>query len=214
MERECRCAHKCALILLHAWYLLCALCSTPASLHVCTKNGWRLTGSWGKTWCLWPEYIFPHINYEWGSPSDTWQSLFACLFKGIKHSTTKFDIIQCKEQDSTHFLIIPPLIYSWNVRVWCYDDFEFVISLVVCCYILTIVCPRTNLCRFNCVASCCILIAQDLISFCFYPVIFTTLCCQYKVKKKPKQQQQTNKINEKTKFLHLLNIQSFLHMDW
>lgn len=81
VERGCRCADGCTLILLHVWYLLCTLCSTCASLHVCTENGWRLTGSWGKTWYLWPEYIFPHINDEWGSPHDMWQSCFACLFK-------------------------------------------------------------------------------------------------------------------------------------
>lgn len=58
----------------------CVLFSTCVCLHVCTKKDWRLTGSQGKAWNLWPEYIFSHISDEWGSPSHTWQSQFpACL---------------------------------------------------------------------------------------------------------------------------------------
>lgn len=60
--------------------------STCVCLHVCTKEGWRLTGSQGKAWNLWPEYIFSHISDEWGSSSETWQGLFSCLFAGNKYS--------------------------------------------------------------------------------------------------------------------------------
>lgn len=64
----------------------CVPFSTRVCLHVCTKEDWRLTGSQGKAWNLWPEYIFSHISDEWGSPSETWQGLFSSLFTGNKYS--------------------------------------------------------------------------------------------------------------------------------
>lgn len=115
--------------------------------------------------------------------------------KVLKTSTTKFDIKQYKErteckielcrsgQHSVLDDVFPPLMYSWNVTLWRHDAFGFVISFVICYYTVTIACLTTNWWRFNCVASCRILIAQYLILICFYPVTYCTLLYALKVKK-------------------------------